>query len=1079
MGRLFSVLLVICAAGAAFAASTPMIPTPDPLTCFAMSGSATQGTVDVSGMPFSTALHLKTGAVASSANSWDIRTRCFSSNAAAKDDTGLAVFWMRTTASTEGKGYTTFVLERNDSPYTKSASFTVAAGSDWKKVEIPFSMAETYAANAYNFSFWITFPNQEIEIGGLTIQNYGNKYPYSSLNLTTWPYAGRAADAPWRLAAAARIEKYRKGDIVVVVKDDSGKPVANAQVHLKMKRHAFGFGTAVANDILSQNTSDADKYRQALKKLFNKVVTENALKWPDYESNKANADFMLNWFPNNGFTAVRGHNVIWPGKSFLPQNILPLLTVDSAGQLRTRINTHIHDVMAFAKGRLTEWDVINEPYANKDVTNILGSAEMAEWMKQARTEDPSVKLYVNDYNLLEAGGMDLPHIIGFYQILQNLIAEGAPLDGIGLQSHFDTNLTEPDRVLEVLDKFAGLGKDLQVTEFDINIGDDQVQADYTRDFLTTTFSHPAVKGFMIWGFWAGAHWLPSGAMINKDWTTKPNYDVWNDLIFKQWWTDVSGTSATDGTFRARGFLGDYDIEVTPPGGATKTYPLTAGSASQPAYEQTANSTAPAITLAGIGNAASYQTGTVAPGELVVIFGSNFGPATLAQAKYDDNFYLPTTIGDTRVLFDGAPAPMIYSWNGPNGGQLSAVAPYSLKDKTSTTIEVEYLGVRSNAVTVPVAKSAPGIFLCGNGTPVVINWDVYQTDPAHGNSCLDGYQAPRPGQTVIFFITGEGEVTPSVADGQYPGTTYPKPVQNVKITFGGVELDANPWLGMTYSGVTQVNATVPAAAPEGDAVPMVVTIGSVPSVEAKTTITKYKLLWADEFNGPAGSAPDSTKWGYDLGANGWGNAEWENYTNSTDNSYQDGSGNLVIKAIKSGNSYTSARLKTQGKFDFTYGKVEGRMKLPYGKGIWPAFWMLGNDIGTVGWPRCGEIDIMEYIGPSDANGNVQGPKVYGTAHAPPGPTSSGSTYTFDDPKFYDAYHVYAVEWAENSVKFMVDGNVYHEVTPTNIPGATWVFQHPFFVILNVAVGGRWPGYPDDTTVFPVQMTVDYVRVYQKQ
>ena len=146
------------------------------------------------------------------------------------------------------------------------------------------------------------------------------------------------------------------------------------------------------------------------------------------------------------------------------------------------------------------------------------------------------------------------------------------IDGIGLQSHFDSNLTAPSRVLELLDQFAAFGKDLQVTEFDISMPDEQVQADYTRDFLTVCFSHPAIKGFLMWGFWEGAHWEPVAAMIRRDWSTKPNYAVWNDLLYNQWWSDFRGTTGADGVFRTRGFLGDYDIEVTV-NGQTKIYPL--------------------------------------------------------------------------------------------------------------------------------------------------------------------------------------------------------------------------------------------------------------------------------------------------------------------------------------------------------------------------------------------------------------------------------------------------------------------------------------------------------------------------
>ena len=359
---------------------------------------------------------------------------------------------------------------------------------------------------------------------------------------------------------------------------------------------------------------------------------------------------------------------------------------------------------------------------------------MAGWFKLARTIDPDARLYVNEYNILEAGGVDLAHIDGYYRIVQNLLANGAPVDGIGLQSHFDSNLTPPDRVLELLDKFAAFGKDLQITEFDVDIKDEQAQADYTRDFLTTTFSHPAVNSFMVWGFWGGAHWLPDGAMFRRDdWAARPNLDAWNDLIFKQWWTDTTGTTDANGIFRTRGFLGDYDIEVTAPGKAATTVTRSIGSKDQPLFVQTGNTAAGSITAGGIGNAASYQSGTVAPGEIVVIFGSGIGPDNLVQSQYSQDLYLPKTVGDTQVFFDGLAAPMIYA----SKGQTAANVPYRVKD--STKVKVSYQGVETNEVTLPVVAAAPGIYTCGpNGDPVMFNFGAPEDKR---NSCLAGYQAP--------------------------------------------------------------------------------------------------------------------------------------------------------------------------------------------------------------------------------------------------------------------------------------------------------------------------------------------------
>ena len=246
---------------------------------------------------------------------------------------------------------------------------------------------------------------------------------------------------------------------------------------------------------------------------------------------------------------------------------------------------------------------------------------------------------------------------------------------------------------------------------------------------------------------------------------------------------------------------------------------------------------------------------------------------------------------------------------------------------------------------------------------------------------------------------------------------------------------------------------------------------------------WSLVWSDEFDGPNGSAVDSSKWSFDIGGNGWGNNELETYTSRTANSDLEG-GFLVIKALKetfkgSDNitrDYTSARLLTKNKFSQAYGRFEARIKIPYGQGLWPAFWMLGDNINTAGWPNCGEVDIMENIGKEPSI-------VHGTFHGPgySGGNGIGAPYTLPNgQKFSDDFHTFAVEWEPNVVRFYVDGFLYKTITSADqqLAGKTWVFDHPFFIILNVAVGGGWPGNPDTTTVFPQQMLVDYVRVYQR-
>ena len=247
---------------------------------------------------------------------------------------------------------------------------------------------------------------------------------------------------------------------------------------------------------------------------------------------------------------------------------------------------------------------------------------------------------------------------------------------------------------------------------------------------------------------------------------------------------------------------------------------------------------------------------------------------------------------------------------------------------------------------------------------------------------------------------------------------------------------------------------------------------------------WVLSWSDEFNQQDGTAPDPSKWSFaeGVGNNGWGNNELEYYTKRPSNVVIQ-NGNLVITARRetytdpSGitRNFTSARLKTQELFSQAYGRFEARIRIPTGPGLWPAFWLLGDNIKAVGWPSCGEIDIMENKGKELST-------VHGTIHGPGYSAAKGisSAYTIPGGRgFADDFHVFAVEWEPKVIRFYVDSDLYATRTPEDLPAGTqWVYDHPFFILLNFAVGGKWPGPPDAATSFPSSMLVDYVRVYQR-
>jgi len=239
--------------------------------------------------------------------------------------------------------------------------------------------------------------------------------------------------------------------------------------------------------------------------------------------------------------------------------------------------------------------------------------------------------------------------------------------------------------------------------------------------------------------------------------------------------------------------------------------------------------------------------------------------------------------------------------------------------------------------------------------------------------------------------------------------------------------------------------------------------------------QWQLIWQDEFDGPAGQSPNPEHWTFDIGTD-WGNAQLEYSTDRPENVSLDGQGNLAIIARQEsyeGRNYTSGRITTQDIFEPTFGKFEARMQLPWGSGIWPAFWLLGANVNEVGWPQCGEIDIMEYRGqePSRIHGSLHGPGYSGAE-----PVTS--RYDLYNDRFDTGFHLFAVEWSENLIKWYVDGTLYQTVRADDVPG-TWVYDHPFYIILNLAVGGNYVGPPNGNTVFPQTLLVDYVRVYEKK
>jgi endo-1,4-beta-xylanase len=470
-----------------------------------------------------------------------------------------------------GTGFTTVLLQGPEPDYYKIITRNINSASDWVEYFISATVGQDFNKNDLNILFELGAGDkpQKFQIGGIELFNFQQSLTLAELPNTKPTYDGRAEDAPWRAQAQARIEQYRKGDFTLTLQTAEGEIIPNIDINITMSKHAYHFGTAISTSQLIEESENGDKYREKVLELFNQAGPENALKWPAWSGewgasfSQSNTIAALQWL-NDHNLYTRGHVLVWPSKRNMPNAVhkyMPDDPANAAPQLLDAVKNHIDDVTSKTSHLLQEWDVINEPYDNHYLMDAFGDKIMVDWFEQARTNLPEHKLYINDYSILSAAGLDVAHQHHYKKTIQYLVDQNAQIDGLGLQSHFSDVLTGIPKVFEILDGFHQAFPDLLIrsTEFDIKTSDEELQADYTRDFMTLFFSHPSTVGIQLWGFWAGRHWFPEAAMYRDDWTEKPNALVWKDLIFNQWFSRFEDKTNDQGQFSQRGFYGDYQV----------------------------------------------------------------------------------------------------------------------------------------------------------------------------------------------------------------------------------------------------------------------------------------------------------------------------------------------------------------------------------------------------------------------------------------------------------------------------------------------------------------------------------------
>ncbi len=497
-------------------------------------------------------------------NTWDSAFGLPSNKAVAKGDVLLIGFWLRGKATSGvGGAVAEFVFERFSAPHTKSVQFLAESPADgsWQHYWVRFRSLESYEAEQAGMNFQIGYQPETLEFGGLQAWNFGQDVDIDTLPNTELTYTGRELDASWRAEAAERIDQLRRDDLSMSLFDDQGQPRSGAKVSVKLVSHDFGFGSAVSASMLTGEGEDNDRYRETFKKYFNVGTTENALKWKSWDENWISHEATINalkWMKEQRIPA-RGHVMVWPGIRYLPEWVPTIY--DRPEVLTKVLDTHIREMGYATQGLVRDWDVLNEVFDNRDLTDILGDEAMVHWFKVADEVAPNVQLYYNDYAGLVRGGFPTTHKDHFEKTVRYLVENGAPIDGIGIQGHFGSLLTPPERMLAELDRFHALGLKILITEFDVEVAGKQLQSDFTRDFLTVCFSHPAVAGVLSWGFWEGAHWKPDAAFFAKDWTPTAMGQQWIRMTQQVWTTEEELVADANGQIKFRGFRGEYAITV--------------------------------------------------------------------------------------------------------------------------------------------------------------------------------------------------------------------------------------------------------------------------------------------------------------------------------------------------------------------------------------------------------------------------------------------------------------------------------------------------------------------------------------
>ena len=539
--------------------TTPVVSASDFLNAtFQGSQYGTAGRVNVSHPEFSQAFRVNISTLPDLPYSAQLLLREGLKDRAENGDMLLLTVWMRTISGgqTESQtGQLQLIIEENGGAFDKILIQNIHARNEWTKFYFPVQYSDGYVNLIVRCGYYI----QTVEIGGYEIRNYGKSVSMTDMPTTGTYVEGLSKNAGWRASAFERIEKNRKGDFYVIVKNADGNVVPDADVELNMYEHEFQFGAAIPQS--RSVLSDGDpRFRTAIQRYFNGAVLENNHKWAVYENDPARARALVDAVKALDIKYFRGHCLVWdrtyrPGSTMPPYDLLA--KYNNRNDLNDRIRNHINRIVGDFRGELNDWDVLNEPVANSVTMDVYGKSLINDWFSFARVANPNAKLFVNEYIENHA----------LFNILDEMVGNNVDFDGIGIQSHF-TAPADPASIYDFYQRLAQYNKIIKVTEFDFATDNEILQATFLRDFMITMFSHEVIEGFYQWRFHnTGTENI--GAFFNSNWLEKPGLDQFIDLVYNKWWTNETGKTNDDGIFSVRGFYGDYDITVSA-NGITKT-----------------------------------------------------------------------------------------------------------------------------------------------------------------------------------------------------------------------------------------------------------------------------------------------------------------------------------------------------------------------------------------------------------------------------------------------------------------------------------------------------------------------------